>query len=155
VLASLAIGVEYSTFEQVDHLYPLSEAVGHPYCLCARTCIAETNRWAERHNYPQAHVEYVFERGDDGSGTLLHILPTHLQVPSFKTRIEMTPLQAADFSAWELLKSRRSERGAFGPFTAYRKSFVALAAIEERVWAGYDETALSDFCRAAGLPARS
>lgn len=155
VLASLAVGVEYSAFEQVDRLYPLSEAVDRPYCLCSRTCIAETNRWAERHNYPQTHVEYVFERGDEGAGALVDIMPKHLQVPSFKTRIEMTPLQVADFSAWELLKARRSERGDFGPFTTYRQSFLALAAIDERVWSGYGEAELVTLCRAARLPLRS
>ena len=56
ILASIAVGVEYSVFELVDQIYYLTESVALPYCLCARTCIAETNRWAERHAYHQAHI---------------------------------------------------------------------------------------------------
>ncbi len=97
----------------------------------------------------------MFERGDAGAGALVDILPQHLQVPSFKSRTEMMPLQVADFSAWELLRSRRAERGDFGPFQAYRQSFLALAAIEERIWTGYDDASLIEMCRAGRIPTRA
>jgi hypothetical protein len=152
--------VEHDAFKQVDSAYCLSESVGNPYSLAARDCVAHANVWLnkEQRGLP---VEYVFEAGDEGAGLLSAVIERdHHAVPLFapsRDRLSgqkgLTPLQAADFAAYELLKASR-DIGDNAPLWKYRKSLHALAGIPAW-WGIYKEPELLDFCKAASIPLRS
>jgi hypothetical protein len=104
-------------------------------------------------------VEYIFEAGDKGVGGLLRNAPKMaLPVPIFKPSRDtsgeegLTPLQAADFFAWEVLKVVR-EVGWGAPASKYRRTFQILSKIPSK-WAVIDREALLDSCIKSHIPIR-
>jgi hypothetical protein len=73
--------VEHSVHAEVNREYKLKEAVGNPYCLAARTCIAKANLWL-RKSQRGIPVQYVFDEGDKGAGALVEIIQKHNKVVS-------------------------------------------------------------------------
>ena len=149
-------------FYELNERYELRERVGNPYTFCARTCAAKAREWMQRDGYNNRPIEYVFEAGDRGKGLLRTIfkrdlLPEpifrpKLPQPGYDQRGILTPLQAADFVAWEHQKSVRQivEKR----LTRLRKSLEALRNIEKD-WGIYTPKKLLQFCETTGIPKRS
>jgi hypothetical protein len=81
------------------------------FVICARTCVAKINLWAQSERIPTP-IEYVFEEGDEGRGMLMDRFQKDcLPMPVFKPKKDrrkngvlypgFVPLQAADFLAYE------------------------------------------------------
>jgi hypothetical protein len=151
VLYGAACIVEHGAFEKVEKAYPLASLAGVPYSLAGRDCVAHVNTWlrkAER----DLPVEYFFENGDSGKGNLMRIMERDgLPSPQFKPSRDipsvekgLTPLQAADFAAYEILKAH--PLGENLPLYKYRRSLKELAKIQSW-WGKYSERDLVSLCR--------
>jgi hypothetical protein len=160
-----ACAIDHAIYAEVDTQYRLSEATGNPYAHAARDCMAHANIWL-RKSQRGIPVDYVFEDGDEGKGLLLDAVARHnkivsgndlVSIPTFKASRDrgsvkgFTPLQAADFAAYELLKAHRM--GEDESLWKYRKSIRALAAIPGW-WGKYTKANLIQLCKAAGIPER-
>jgi hypothetical protein len=158
--------VDHAIYEEIDAQYELSEAVGNPYAHAARDIMAHANRWL-RKSQRGIPVEYVFEDGDEGKGLLLDAVTRYnkivdgndvLSVPTFGvphdrgTTRGLTPLQAADFAAYELMKAYRM--GEDEPLWKYRKSIQALSRIPAW-WGQYTKKDFIQLCQAAGIAKRN
>jgi hypothetical protein len=152
-LYGLACIVEHAAFDKVSKSLPLAQIGGVPFSLAGRDCIAHANVWLNQ-SQRGLPVKYIFENGDQGKGELMRImnrdcLPTPIFAPSVDTSngdIGLTPLQAADFAAWEVLKTYRS--GENLPLYKYRRSIMELARIPGW-WGRYAEKDLVALCRKA------
>lgn len=158
--------VEHNTFNEVNREYRMSEEVGNPYTLAARTCIAQANLWVgtSRRGIP---IEFILDEGDKGAGALVNVIERHnkqasgndiIPIPIFKPsrdrpdgRKGLTPLQAADFAAYEYLKAY--EVGPEEPIYKYRRSLVALSGIAGQP-GRYLRDDLIKMCESAGVPKR-
>ena len=93
---------------------PPSEWVGAPHALAGRDCVAHANIWL-RKGERGLDVDYFFEAGDPDAGELQRVLlkdqqPAPKFAPGKSTvagAVGTTPLQAADFAAYEMLKAHR------------------------------------------------
>lgn len=63
--------VETSVFNEVNKEHQVRETFGNEFALCARTCVADVNKWLRANGY-ELPVEYVFEDGDE-RGKLTHL----------------------------------------------------------------------------------
>jgi len=159
VLHGFACLVRESDFNKVNKLYHLSENMGDPYSLCARSCVADANLWL-RKKERELSVEYIFERGDVGAKELVRIMQQHqLPVPIFRPSRDTAsgeagaiPLQAADLAAYELLKALR-DVGDDAPVWKYRRSLQALGNIPNK-WGQHKEEQLLDMCKSIPIEAR-
>lgn len=100
------------------------------YSLAGRSCAARLREWQNRENWV-TQLELVFENGDLGKGNLKErLLRDGFSPPSFRpkndhitadgTTIEgLSPLQAADWLAYESFIAARDLRGSRWPFTQF------------------------------------
>jgi hypothetical protein len=156
--------VPFEDFRKVNELYHLDEAVGVPYSLAGRTCVARTSIVIGRDK--EAH--YVFEDGDEGKGQLLRVMdrdgysspifrPSRDRIGKDGQKIRgVVPLQTADFAAYEMRKVYKDDPGELWPLERYRKSLRALAALrsEEEDWGKYTEKDLIELCTNGKVPLR-
>jgi hypothetical protein len=90
------------------------------YSLAGRSCVADVNRWwVERERIKTPPVEHVFEDGDIGKGRLMERMSRDgYPTPDFRRKKDsytpegilipaFTPLQAADFLAYELFEGTK------------------------------------------------
>ena len=154
-LQGVACIVDHVAFEKVSKAFPKLVAIaGNPYSLAGRDCVAHANTYLKK-DQRGLSVSYVFEAGDEGKGELMRLmerdqLPTPIFAPSADTAngdIGLTPLQAADFAAYEVLKNYRSGDEDL-PFYKYRRSLIELAKIPGW-WGRYSEKDLVDLCQRA------
>jgi hypothetical protein len=159
--------VEHNVHAEVDREYKLTEAVGNPYCLAARTCIAEANLWV-RKSERGIPIQYVFDEGDKGAGSLVTVIQKHnaavtgnnvIDIPSFQPsrdrldgRKGLTPLQAADFAAYEYLKAYRL--GEDEPLYKYRKSIQVLSQFIDAIPGKYTKQDMITMCEKAHVAKR-
>ncbi len=120
------------------------------YAYCARHVVAKARLWArtERWTIP---VKSVFEAGDPGWGRLVEVLtrdghPVPVRRPKVATGPEeasdcLSPLQAADFAAYEMLKFFRLVQRDDVVWEDVRESFKAL---ERSVHSEWGITSLED-----------
>ena len=106
--------IEIKTLEENLPEEKLKEYNLNAYALCAMTCVAQVMRWCKTQPAPQFHnVRFVFEDGDLGKGNLMQRFKEDLDMrPSFEPKKDkmtehgiipaFTPLQAADFFAYEV-----------------------------------------------------
>jgi len=155
--------IEHGTFAEVNLLYQLSENFGNPYSLAGRHCVAEVHKWLKENGYGSPVVKYVFEDGDEGKGELIKLMErSEKPLPIFEpSRDRETksgvlpgrrPLQAADFAAYELLKSFKI--GEYAPLYMHRESLKALARIPKS-WRKQTKSKMIVMCKEMDIPARS
>lgn len=159
-LFGVACAVRHSAFVNVNQEFTLSEIFGNEYALCGRDCVAQAGVIGTRKGLEGQPVEYVFEDGDEGKQYLIRSLKRDKSaVPIFKpARLRngepgLTPLQAADFAAYELLKAMRMEDATTSPLVKYRQSLRALASIDGW-WGQYTEADLRGMCEKGGISRR-
>jgi hypothetical protein len=89
-------------YERVDADYRLHEYATR-YAICAVTLTEHTITWCENQHRTEP-LEFVFEEGDIGAGQVSDFVFANTgHRPSFRGKT-VTPLQAADFAAYEVLK---------------------------------------------------
>jgi len=156
-LHGFACLVEQAPFDKINSQYCLSEWVGRPYALAGRDCVAHANIWLQKEKR-ELDVDYIFEAGDADAGELQRVMLDMQAVPKFAPGksttaglVGITPLQAADFAAYELLKAHGI--GDNLPLYKYRRSILELARIPAW-WGSYTESDLKALCERVQIPAR-
>lgn len=95
-----------SDYDKVDGDYELHEHL-YPFTLCARSCVAVTCIWYDAHHRDDG-MQYVFEYGDEHFEQLKKVVEKETGiVPVEQKKRDVTPCQAADFAAYEVLKAYR------------------------------------------------
>ena len=157
-LHGFACLVEYEPYNRTNAQYQLSEWVGTPYALAGRDCVAHANIWL-RKDARGLDVDYFFDAGDADAGELRRVLVKDNQpAPKFAQGkssvpgvVAATPLQAADFAAYEVLKAHRLGQNL--PLYRYRRSILELAKIPTW-WGSYTESDLKALCERVQIPPR-
>jgi len=160
-LASFASMIEGNAFDEVNLEFQVREYFGTEFAICARLCIAETNRWMREHGY-EPPAEYVFEDGDP-RGRLTWLLesiryPPPIYKPSRDRAAKdgtlirgLLPLQAADFAAYELRKNWDDVGDITDPseLERYRKSFLGIGRVSkgEGFWGNCTADDLRQMCK--------
>ena len=144
--AGFACMIKDSIWNEVNESYPLSELYGCSFALAGRDCVNKTHTWGEEKQHRQRNeIRCVFEDGDKGKGELIRVVEeAQKPIPLFepgRPKPELnhpgtTPLQAADFAAWELLKAVTSGKDT-APFNQYRVSLQKLSKAVPVSWTQY------------------
>lgn len=137
LLHSFGAAVSVDDYNEASKLYNIYGMAGYAYSLCARACAAQVQKWQKREGY-QSPVEYVFDEEDIGAQELLSVfkrdrLPTPIFKPSRDRKNGakgLTPLQAADFAAWETARFIRDvARKQIRTRAEIRPSFITLNSL--------------------------
>jgi hypothetical protein len=148
VRMSFSCVVSPDDYAAVDKQYLLSEQFGNPYSFCGRHCVARVRTWGTDNGYPLDEFRYVFEQGAKGRGLLVEVMERDgFPRPDFEGK-EISPLQAADFVAWEHTKALDDAQERF------RKSLLALNKIPNN-WDIYTRERLEYLCQEARFERRS
>jgi hypothetical protein len=160
--------VEFNVFDKVNSRYKLDSAVGIPYSLAGRTCVAKMQDYLRESNGGKLpEVTHVFEDGDEGKGILTLILHRDCgRAPVFKPSRDIkhpktgdivrgiVQLQSADFAAYELRKVFKDDPKEEWPIWKYRKSLQALGQIPG-YWGRFTESDLVQLCKVGKVPLRT
>jgi len=142
-------------FHSVDKIFCLSEELGNSFTACAVMCIVHGQRVMNT-----TEMQYFFESGDVGRGDLEQILLKHGHpIPLFQPSRDrgqirgVVPLQAADFLAYELLKSYKI--GESEPEWKHRESAKEFHKRVRGDYKKYSEIDLIQFCLKLNIPQRA
>jgi hypothetical protein len=153
VRKSFSNAVILDAYRKVNSKYTFQEYLGKPYAFCARLCMTGVEYWKEQHDY-QDEVPSIFEDGAHDKGAFLDILKRDKYlIPVFGQKREHTPLQAADFVAWENLKIYNQKEAGTLNTKRLRKPFLALYSMPQD-WGVYTIKNLEDICRIYNIPLR-
>jgi hypothetical protein len=109
------------------------------YSLAGRTCVADVSEWAKQERI-KSPIQHIFEDGDKGKGKLVERMTRDgYPTPDFRRKRKsatsdgitipaFTPLQAADFFAYELFQVIRKIEGGL-PLERFRWPFQQFMAI--------------------------
>jgi hypothetical protein len=155
---SVASCVPRADYLKVDAEYRLHEQT-YPYTLCAFACAEMAKDWHEA-NHLDEPFEIVFEDGDAHKGQAqeriekdLGIIPIFRKKHGEQSDGLITPLQAADFAAYE---HRLATKKWEGPdiLATFRTSFLRLAGSVVFAHGRYGERELRVMCRATDVRRR-
>jgi len=141
-------------YDRVDTDFKLHEHF-HPYPLNGRTCIDMILKWQYVHNEVNTPIKYVFEDGDEHFAQLSDRIKERAGIrPIPETRLQASPLQAADFVAYEVFKAYRTFAIELDHlFEKFRESFNLLSAVPHK-YGQLEEMALRTICRQEQLARR-
>jgi hypothetical protein len=153
-----ASSVVLSDYNQVNGEFLLSERVGQPFTLCARSCLGGLKRWADRKKISLRNILVAIEHGDEDQGELLGFARVEgIQVISL-TKGEAIALQAGDLAAWKCRTVLNNTLAAsVGSVEDSERILRSLDPIRRVVQnnGGYDETALLKLCKSTKVPKRA
>lgn len=88
-------------YREVNAGFMLSEAVGEPYTLCARTCLGALARWATKKRIRTEQILVAVEQGDEDQGELTTWAAADgfAVVPLLKQKSQA--FQAGDMAGWK------------------------------------------------------
>jgi hypothetical protein len=148
-LASFAFAVrvnEYESLLAADFTdMPLDCPLRSPFAYCGWMCVQKSRDYALSEGYRFPKIESYFEDGEKDEQFLRAMLKwAKFPVPGFKPKIPrcpadeldiLTPLQAADFAAWEGMKITRSvDENPDFDWSDVRESFKQLAKYPPSYW---------------------
>jgi hypothetical protein len=151
VRAQKSIGclVDVNAYESVNREYRLNEMFGHPFAFAGCSAIYKTLKWLER-VHPNTDIAFVFEAGTKGWGTLVEAARKQMNVtPILGDWEKLTPIQAADFVAWENHRAyqKAKEHNFAARSTRFRGSFSQFIRDHGGDdWYVADEPTLHAFC---------
>jgi Protein of unknown function (DUF3800) len=100
---SISHGVLMKDYRETNDKYPFEETIGTPYALSGRTVAKSLNTWKRDHMQVGDKLLVFFEDGTKHKGDFMDAMERdQLPCPAFIKKSEATPLQAADWLAWEV-----------------------------------------------------
>lgn len=167
VTYGIGMAVVRAEYENILVTYPITrKAFGTPYTFCCHMCLWTGSDWAHNRRYNDT-IKYVFESGDFSQ----EILAAHSHACNddrlreffrfgvggltFEDGVKTTPLQAADFLAYEMYREMGRHLQPNPGQTYTRNSFMALLQIAgEYKMYGKDEVIgyLHDYGYLSGPP---
>ncbi len=140
-------------YQTMDARFMLHEEFGNPYPLCASCSVSAVFHWAKKNHHPEP-IRFVFEDGVKYKGDLLARMEKEgIPLPTFGSKKEFPPLQAADLLAWEHLKAFRQRQA--GTLPQFRKSLAALLGGLPNYSGIYGAEGLERFCNQLPVALRS
>ncbi len=140
-------------YRKVDAEYQLHEQFW-PITLSGRACIDLAEDWRQAQHRGSDPIKWVFEHGDEHWGQLSERIYQDTGVRPLPGSKDLTPLQAADLVAWELLKVYRLfEIDVTTLFQGFRKTFQRLTDMPHR-HGHYGDHELRILCRVHEIPRR-
>ncbi len=149
-------------FDEINQGYLVRETFGNPYAFCALSCAVKTRFWKTELKI-QEPIEYIFEHGDTGWMALKRAFDKFdLPIPIQKRKRNKnnpdgpTPLEAADFAAWEMHKVIATvEQKTVRSVNELRRSFHALHQIRgDKVWGVTTKSKFIKLCEDLGISKR-
>jgi hypothetical protein len=109
-IKSISQGVLMKDYKQINEIRALEETVGAPYALAGRTVAKSLNVWKENFAQPEDKLLVFFEDGTKHKGEFIDAMERdQLPCPAFVKKREATPLQAADWLAWEVFHAFKTK----------------------------------------------
>jgi hypothetical protein len=143
--------VHHGSYRLVNEIYTLKDYTHSEYALAGITAVRASYDWAAK-SRPGVPVEFVFDQGTPGRGGLTELMLEELRcAPIFKSPCSqdghrpVSPLQAADFLAYEVRKVQRDDPNEVWPIEKYRMSMRMLVSVDSD-WGQYTEQNLIDLC---------
>jgi hypothetical protein len=88
-------------YKEVNELYHLEEWIGKPYTIASIAVLQRLTAWKDKFA-PHDPLVVFFEDGTKHKGDLIKVCEQFgFDIPIFKKKKDVTPLQAADLFAWE------------------------------------------------------
>ncbi len=138
-----------------NRVYQLEEYL-QPYPLCAEACIDIAREWQNLSRLDYLPMEYVFESGDEHWGQLRNrIKEDYGHEPLLRKKTQATPLQLADFAAYEVRKAYvglDAENAKL--FERFRASFSLIGTIQSK-WGTLGATAIRTEMNLRGVTRRN
>jgi Protein of unknown function (DUF3800) len=131
-----------SDYQKADAVFCAREFL-HPYPLCGISCVEIARRWILNNRVDYLPVEYVFESGDDHWDQLRkRMLADYKQEPIARAKEAASPLQVADFAAYEVGKAYRTIEQKDELFTDFRNSLGLLSVNIPHHWGRLTEVGI-------------
>jgi hypothetical protein len=143
-------------YDAVNKKYQLQENAGYPYSLCGHFCTYLVRKWQRKNDVK--NVLFMFEKGDQHQGDLDRLCAADDINPSYPTKVDATPCQAADLLAW---RTRYGFDEALKPSSLDVEKAQRLNASFSEVWGRIPHQAfygnrqsLEKLCIERGIPKR-
>jgi len=105
-LKSISDGVLMKDYKEINDKYPFEEMIGTPYALSGRSVAKTLNTWKQKNMGTDDKLLVFFEDGTKHKGDFIDAMERDkLPCPAFIKKAEATPLQAADWLAWEIFNA--------------------------------------------------
>lgn len=151
---SISNAVILQSYKEINSKYLFQEYFGKPYAFCSRLCMTDVDYWKEQHGYSD-HILNIFEDGANDKSAFVSLLKRdNYPIPIFGQKRQHTPLQAADFVAWEHLKIYSQKEAGTLNTKRLRKPFLALYSMPQD-WGVYTIKNLEDICNQWLIPMRN
>jgi hypothetical protein len=124
-IKSISHGVMMKDYKEINEKYAFEETVGAPYALTGRTTAKSINNWKAEHLGPEDKLLVFFEDGTKHKGDFIDAMERDkLPCPAFIKKSDATPLQAADWLAWEIFNAFK--KGGIRPSLAKLVNSLSL-----------------------------
>jgi hypothetical protein len=154
---SFSVGVIIGALNEVLAEYEMPETHSRPYPIAAIGMIRHAHDWIMRNSKDSDRQRFVFELGDPDTHLFVRLLQEigWPAKPAFETKKSCTPLQAADFIAWQHARMARYtiKRAAWGDIL---DEFVASHnLLASDAWGIIDKPQLLSKCTERRWPRRT
>jgi hypothetical protein len=144
-----------SDYDKADAIYQAHEFL-QPYSFSCIACVELALEWRRVHKLDYLPMEFVFESGDEPWGQFHdRMVEDYEQAPLTRTKEQATPLQVADFAAYEIRKAYVGlDEGSDELFKHFRTSLGMLVVNVPHKWGHYAEEAIRTLMNVRGVPKR-
>ena len=105
-IKSISQAVLMNDYRRINEKWAFEETVGTPYALVGRTVAKSLNDWKKDFAKPQDKLLVFFEDGTKHKGDFIDAMQRdQLRCPTFTSKAQSMPLQAADLLAWEVFNA--------------------------------------------------
>jgi hypothetical protein len=151
VQRGFAFAVLLEDYYKVDDKYMFHEVLGEPYPFCAFSCARAAEQWAHASGYAR-NVLCIYEDRSKHKTEFKRLMERANMIDPIFMDKDATPLQAADFLAWEHCKAYSDI--AAGTFEKFRETFNLLNEIPHEGGI-FTEQGLEEICREYKIPLRT
>ncbi len=148
---SFSNAVLLEDYYKVDDMYMFHEHFGEPYPFCAFSCARAAEQWSENNGFGR-NVFCIFEDGAKDKTAFKVLMDRNDMIDPVFLPKEATPLQAADFVAWEHCKAYSEI--ASQTFERFRVTYDMLSEVPHE-WGIFTERGLRGICQTHNVPLRT
>jgi hypothetical protein len=150
----IGAAVRKSDYDRADAVYQVREFL-QPYPLCSINCVELALEWARNQKLDYLPMEFVFEAGDEHWGQFhQRMLEDYNQAPIPKTKDQATPLQLADFAAYEIRKVYQSVEDEGIQPMRFRNSLGLLLVNIDHRWGHQTDIGIRTLMNVRGVARR-
>ncbi len=149
----IGVALFRSDYDKADAIYQVHEFL-QPYPLCNINCVELALEWARTQKLDYLPIEFVFEAGDEHWGQFhQRMMGDYKQAPIPRTKQQATPLQLADFAAYEIRKAYQVAEDA--EIIRFRNSLGLLVVNIPHRWGQITELGIRMLMNMRGIARRT